>query len=147
MRMAGAYPEASRLWTLDSCQRFTEDGSDELEGHLRQICDQVRDGVRAAVPAQKLEALLLGGGYGRGEGGVCRTESGDWPYNDLEFYVFLRGSLWLNERRHQARLQALAKRLSTLPAPDPEIARKMPMLAGWKPVPPLDVEVKISSMA
>ncbi len=152
------------LWSLDSDQRFTEDGSEELEGHLRQICDQIRDGVRAAVPAQKLEALLLGGGYGRGEGGVWRTESGDWPYNDLEFYVFLRGSLWLNERRHQASLQALAKRLSAAgagrltrscagvspasfggvppPIPQPSTGGTPVGLAGGTPAPPTPAAVE-----
>jgi len=104
---------------------------------------------------------------------VWRTESGDWPYNDLEFYVFLRGSLWLNERRHQASLQALAKRLSTaagvcgagVPPASPtgvppvegfEICGGTPpksagetpaLLLVNRPAPRLDVEFKISSLA
>src|SRR4026209_1598165 len=76
--------------------RFTLDGSAELEGHLERTCRQVLAAIRNAVPQGRLEAVLLGGGYGRGEGGVLKTKSGDRPYNDLEFYVFLRGNEFLN---------------------------------------------------
>src|SRR5439155_17495371 len=79
--------------------RFTLDGGAELENHLARTCQQVLAGVQSIVPAEKLEAILLGGGYGRGEGGVLKTESGDRPYNYLEFYVCLRGNVWLNEQR------------------------------------------------
>jgi len=37
-----------------------------------------------------------------------KTESGDRPYNDLEFYVFIRGNNWLNERRFGEALACLA---------------------------------------
>ena len=134
--------------------RFTLDGSEELERHLDRTCQSVLAGVQSIVPERKLEALLLGGGYGRGEGGVLKTETGegirkrdlsagdkeverrspapplpgeragvrailhpsvltvDKPYNDLEFYVFLRGNTLLNERRYRAALHDLAERLT-----------------------------------
>ena len=92
--------------------RFTLDGDGELESHLARVCASVRAGVKRLVPRRRLEGILLGGGYGRGEGGVLRTPEGDRPYNDLEFYVFLRGSTVLNDRRYRARLTALAHELS-----------------------------------
>ena len=100
--------------------RFTIDGSDELERHLARACEQVRTEVLALVSAQRLEAILLGGGYGRGEGGVLKTETGDRPYNDLEFYVCLRGSQLLNERRYSGALHTLAQKLSTAVGVDVE---------------------------
>ena len=92
--------------------RFTLDGSDALEKHLSSVCEQVRDGVRSIVPADKLEAVALGGGYGRGEGGVLRTAGGDKPYNDLESFVFVRGIPVLAERKFRHPLQELGERLS-----------------------------------
>lgn len=92
--------------------RFTLDGSDELERHLESVCTQVSDEVRALIPPSKLDGLLLGGGYGRGEGGVLRTDSDDQPYNDLEFYVFVRGNAVFAERKFHAALRALGQRLS-----------------------------------
>ncbi len=93
--------------------RFTLDGDATLESHLARICERVRQGVERLIPAGRLEGILLGGGYGRGEGGVLRTASGDQPYNDLEFYVLLRGSTLLNERRHGRALGELAHDLGS----------------------------------
>jgi hypothetical protein len=92
--------------------RFTLDGDAGLEEHLRKTCEQVRAGVEALIPADRLDGILLGGGYGRGEGGVLRLPDGDRPYNDLEFYVLLRGNTVLNEWRHRAALDRLAHALS-----------------------------------
>jgi hypothetical protein len=93
-------------------KRFTLDGSRELEARLHAVCEQVRQAVLWVVPPPKLEALVLGGGYGRGQGGVLKTENGDEPYNDLEFYVFIRGNLLLNEVAYRSRLHRLGEALS-----------------------------------
>src|SRR5208283_1906889 len=75
--------------------RFTIDGSWELEDSLEGICGRVRCEVRDQIPRRDLMAIILGGGYGRGEGGVFRSEVGEQPYNDLDFYIFLRGNrIW-----------------------------------------------------
>src|SRR5438105_4846760 len=80
--------------------RFTIDGSDALEAQLANICEQVAACVQSVIAVTKLEAIVLGGGYGRGEGGVLRMPRGDQPYNDIEFYVFLRGSRLWNQRKY-----------------------------------------------
>lgn len=110
------------LWTANAddyplkrsaaTRRFTLDGEEELERHLNLTCQKVLTGVQKIVPAHKLEALVLGGGYGRGEGGVLKTENGDRSYNDLEFYVFLRGNRFWNERKFGSPLLKLGERLS-----------------------------------
>src|SRR5689334_16239467 len=92
--------------------RFTIDGDDGLEKHLAQTCTRVTTGVRSLIPNGKLHTLLLGGGYGRGQGGVLKTDSGDKPYNDLEFYVCLRGNELLNQRDYRAAFHELSERLS-----------------------------------
>ena len=92
-------------------KRFTIDGSDALEHRLDSFCREVGQTVSRVVPASKLEALVLGGGYGRGEGGVLKTTSSEEPYNDLEFYVFVRGNRLLNERRYRRALNDLADQL------------------------------------
>src|SRR5690242_3177119 len=88
-------------------RRFTLDGDDDLERHLARVCKTVLSSVQKLIPPHKLEALLLGGGYGRGEGGVLKTAAGDRPYNDLEFYVFIRGNDLLNEKFYGAALHRL----------------------------------------
>lgn len=44
--------------------------------------------------------------------GVSKTDTGDQPYNDLEYYVFVRGNVLLSERRYRGALEKLGKRLS-----------------------------------
>ncbi|PWU21619.1 MAG: hypothetical protein C5B50_01285 [Verrucomicrobia bacterium] len=93
--------------------RFTIDGSEELEEYLNSLCERVSRGIQVIIPSRRLDAIVLGGGYGRGEGGVLKTEQGDQPYNDLEFYVFTAGNSMLNERRYGARLESLSQKLSS----------------------------------
>ena len=97
----------------DCClQRFTLDGAIQLERRLGELCEQIRRAALALVPRQKLEALVLGGGYGRGHGGVLKTAAGDAPYNDLEFYVFLKGNPLLNQLRYRQKFEALGQLFS-----------------------------------
>lgn len=96
----------------DTAPRFTVDGGAELERHLAQTCGKIAAGIRGLIPHHKLEAILLGGGYGRGEGGVWVTPAGARPYNDLEFYVCLRGNRHLSERRFGRALHVLGEILT-----------------------------------
>lgn len=93
-------------------ERFTIDGSPALESRLEAICGLVRERVLQVVGHACLEGLVLGGGYGRGEGGVLRALDGDAPYNDLEFYVFLNGNRLWNQHRFCAALDQLGAALS-----------------------------------
>lgn len=92
--------------------RFTHDGGIQLEQHLAVTCEKIAAGLRGLIPGRKLEAVLLGGGYGRGEGGVLQTPAGARPYNDLEFYVCLRGNRHWNERRFGRALHVLGEILT-----------------------------------
>jgi hypothetical protein len=92
--------------------QFTLDGSADLEARLQNICAQVLEEVLSSVQTSHLQGLVLGGGYGRGEGGVLQTPAGDMPYNDLEFYVFIAGNRLWNERKYGYDLLHLAQRLS-----------------------------------
>ena len=92
--------------------RFTVDGTPELEQHLARTCQKIAAGIRGLIPPRKLEAVLLGGGYGRGEGGVLHTSEGARPYNDLEFYVCVRGNRHVNERRFGRAIHVLGEILT-----------------------------------
>lgn len=92
--------------------RFTRDGSDALENLIGETCEEIGQEVTRIVPAGSFQALLLGGGYGRGEGGVLATPDGDAPYNDLEFFLLIGGHPRLNERRYGAAIHALEHRMT-----------------------------------
>jgi hypothetical protein len=67
--------------------RFTVDGSEALERRIASDMATVRARVIEAVHPEDLTALVLGGGYGRGEGGVLEVEGGERVYNDYDFFV------------------------------------------------------------
>ena len=98
--------------STDARPRFTIDGSEALEQQMAGTCAEVLAGIQNTIGSPRVEALVLGGGYGRGQGGVLKTETGDRPYNDLEFYVFLRGNRLVNEQRFRRRLNQLGDGLS-----------------------------------
>ncbi len=67
--------------------RFTVDGSEALEDRISQHMAQIRAGVEEVVAAGDLCGLILGGGYGRGEGGVYVVHGTEQVYNDYDFFV------------------------------------------------------------
>ena len=71
--------------------RYTKVPSDSVKAQLDEaveaLCTEIGD-----LRLPKLASVVLGGGYGRGEGGVCRTSRGDRLYNDLDFFVFSDGA-------------------------------------------------------
>ena len=103
---------ADAMRSQSAVQRFTLDGSESLERHLRRTCRRVRDEVQAVIPARMLEGIVLAGGYGRGEGGVLRSDRGDQPYNDLEFYILIGSRTGLAIRKFHGALQPLHESLS-----------------------------------
>lgn len=65
--------------------------SAELEAQLETVLAGIASGI-GSLGLPSLEAVVLGGGYGRGEGGVLHTPQGDRFYNDLDFFVFASGA-------------------------------------------------------
>ena len=70
-------------------KRFTVDGSDDLEQQIAQDLEEIRNLVLARLDENHLTALVLGGGYGRGEGGVYVVDGKETVYNDYDFFVIV----------------------------------------------------------
>jgi hypothetical protein len=66
-----------------SAVRLTVAGSPAFESELQQALLHLAGDVQRVLGHQ-LVALLLGGGYGRGEGAVVRHQGRERPYNDLD---------------------------------------------------------------
>lgn len=87
--------------------RFTVDGSDTLEEKIAGDMAAVRSSVLEAVGPENITALVLGGGYGRGEGGVFDRGEGEIPYNDYDFFVVVPFGSRSRRRRMAAQLNSL----------------------------------------
>ncbi|GAB4455777.1 MAG: hypothetical protein OHK0029_12430 [Armatimonadaceae bacterium] len=68
--------------------RFTAFGSDRVEAELRDIVGDVVAALEPNLRHEPVRCLALIGGYGRGEGGVETTASGEErPHNNLDFLL------------------------------------------------------------
>ncbi|NCA70021.1 MAG: hypothetical protein EOM91_07920 [Sphingobacteriia bacterium] len=67
--------------------RYTLDGDAEVESRIERDQRLIAAAVQAAVPAHVFRALVLMGGYGRGEGGYRRRDGLPEPYNDYDYFV------------------------------------------------------------
>jgi hypothetical protein len=71
--------------------RFTARGGPEVEAEIGALVTRAGDLVRARVPSGAYRALVLLGGYGRGEGGVERREGVERPHNNLDLLLVTTG--------------------------------------------------------
>ena len=72
---------------------------------LESLIDRTLAEIASEIDALRLpclQAVVLGGGYGRGEGGVLHTPAGGRLYNDLDFFVVSRNA----DPRAAARIDA-----------------------------------------
>jgi len=82
--------------------RFTVDGSETFEAKIASDMAAVRAAVLSVVDEAELTALVLGGGYGRGEGGIFVVDGEERVYNDYDFFVVVP----FNDRRRRGALSA-----------------------------------------
>ena len=69
--------------------QFATHASRAFNDHLGSVLEEISDDVQAAC-GDNLIALILGGGYGRGEGGVITIKGEEKPYNDIDFSIIVK---------------------------------------------------------
>ncbi len=77
---------------------------------VQEVLDMVCDSVRRVV-GKDLQAIILVGGYGRGEGGIYKVLDNYNLVNDLDLLVFFRGSLKRAKKRFDSSLMELSRQL------------------------------------
>lgn len=92
-------------------QRYTYYGNTQLEnlitGHLDLIRQRVLDTLEG-----KILAIILSGGYGRGEGAVYYQEDQETVFNDYDLFVVTDKIPWYQLKKHRHQLAAIARELS-----------------------------------
>jgi hypothetical protein len=94
---------------VPSVSTFTTSDDAALEQRIAADLDAVREELLRELPRAELDLLVLGGGYGRGEGGALATPDGLRPYNDYDLVLVHHAS---DPRRLQATLDAIGRRHS-----------------------------------
>ncbi len=91
--------------------RFTARGGDEVEARITEMMTRVRSALDRALAPREYRAVLLIGGYGRGEGGVDVRDGAEQPNNNLDLLVVTRRGIEPTavERRADRALAPLAR--------------------------------------
>ena len=90
-----------------STNRYTPDGDEAVESRIDRDQQLIAAAVMDAVPAEYFRALVLIGGYARGEGGFRHVDGSPEPYNDYDYFVVVGGT-------NSAAVRALKPRLMQL---------------------------------
>lgn len=92
--------------------RYSHHGTELIDSKIDYILDVVRQEFIKVFPVDDLKALILGGGYGRGEGGVRFDGADEFPYNDLDFFVISRVMNRSKKLKYQQLLNELHHKLT-----------------------------------
>lgn len=107
--------------------RYSVYGNDKFQEDVANILHDITTQVLEEIPANLIKALVLGGGYGRSEGGVYFDKDTQRLYNDLDIFVFtaeiaIWKKNWLNKK-----LQNLHKKLSARHSLDVDFSPVLPV--------------------
>ncbi len=87
---------------------FTAEGDPAVEQAIADMLRRLADNIRRLADSDRV-AVYLGGGYGRGEGGVLVTQDDrHLPYNDLDFFAFSKGLSSARRKAFDSKLASIA---------------------------------------
>lgn len=90
--------------------RFTIVEDPDADLVVKEVLDIVVQGV-VDLMGNRIQAIVLIGGYGRGEGGVYNTSNGYKLVNDLDLAVFVKKNFRNIKREYDNQLKKLAENL------------------------------------
>ena len=70
--------------------KYTFVYNEHIEGLLDSVLQKMATQISGSDVCSLVEFVVFGGGYGRGEGGILRTQTEDKLYNDLDFFVLAK---------------------------------------------------------
>lgn len=87
---------------------FTAFGSIDFEEHIALVLAELKEKILAADKHNCIKSIVLGGGYGRGEGGVLIVDGKERLYNDLDLFLFYDQANPLSLHKLSASLKEIA---------------------------------------
>ncbi len=67
--------------------KYTPFENSYIDSKIDSHMDRVVDEVFKVIPPKNIKAIILGGGYGRGEGGILHENGEDFLFNDYDLFV------------------------------------------------------------
>lgn len=76
---------------MDHWGTFTARGGSQIENRIRQIMEEAAQAMREVLHPSEYLAVVLIGGYGRGEGGVLEVDGKEQAHNNFDFLIISPG--------------------------------------------------------
>lgn len=115
--MAKPKPISADVTISPPPERYTLDGDERVEARIAQDQRMIAAAVAKVVPAEHFAAVVMMGGYGRGEGGYVERETAQGlepaPYNDYDYFVIVRKTGRAERERLNRQLAGVAKQLES----------------------------------
>ncbi len=84
--------------------QYTLDGSKKLEQEIDKQLSEITEELLTLINPKDLVAFVLGGGYGRGEGGVLIEGDKESLYNDYDLFVITKNISHKKKKIYQDRM-------------------------------------------
>lgn len=94
--------------------KYTLSGSQEFDNLIDNQLKQIKEEILNLIPACDIVAILLGGGYGRGEGGVLIKDGKEHPFNDYDLFVILKNVGILKKNKYQKKMELIHQKFTPL---------------------------------
>lgn len=119
--------------------RFTVDGSDKLEKHIASQMEEIAQEASEIFNDGDLYSIVLGGGYGKGEGGVLKKNEDEKTFNDYDLFVITDGVSLSQKKIYHHELEKISRKLTEKFGIDVDFAfpinfkdiRKLPFTQMW----------------
>lgn len=89
---------------------FAPEGSAAFQEEFGKAMVDLAEATKKAV-GTNLVTLVLSGGFGRGEGGIVRTDKGDHAYNDVDLFLFVKDATVVDRSKLHAIEESFSERL------------------------------------
>ncbi|MFA7056200.1 MAG: hypothetical protein WC155_01390 [Candidatus Cloacimonadales bacterium] len=94
--------------------KYTLSGSQEFDNLIDNQLKQIKEEILNLIPPCDIVAILLGGGYGRGEGGVFIKDGKEYPYNDYDLFVILKNVGIVKKKKYQKKMELIHEKFTPL---------------------------------
>lgn len=84
---------------MNTYRRLSATGSEDFERRMHSALQSMGRSI-AGIMGPNFVALILGGGYGRGEGACIVKEGKEFPYNDFDLFIVTKGPVDLPKQIH-----------------------------------------------
>lgn len=113
----------------NSWGRFSAKGSDVFEKAMTNSIMDMVESLGSIIPEEKYVALILLGGYGRGEGGITYDHEKEKPHNNLDLILLTKN---LNDEQSSKLLFELKKKAEELSNNDDSLLIDMSIMSADK---------------